>query len=164
MPRPRGKKPAPTHLKLVKGVAKNRVNKSEPDIPLGMPVAPDHLTVEGKAEWENVGLRLYRAGLLGVIDHGILGAYCQAFGRWVVAERALQHFREEMIKKGDPSLGLMMTTINGNLIQNPLVGTANKAMADMARYAVDLGLCASSRSRISAQPVAADDEADRYLA
>jgi len=43
----------------------------------------------------------------------------------------------------------MIKTTNGNAIQNPLVGMANRAMADMVRYATEFGMTPSSRSRIA---------------
>ena len=45
--------------------------------------------------------------------------------------------------------GLTIKTTNGNAIQNPLVGMANRAMADMVRYATEFGMTPSSRSRIA---------------
>jgi P27 family predicted phage terminase small subunit len=44
--------------------------------------------------------------------------------------------------------GLMIRTTNGNAVQNPLIGVANKAMADMVRYAAEFGMTPSARSRI----------------
>jgi phage terminase small subunit len=46
----------------------------------------------------------------------------------------------------------MIRTLAGNVIQNPLVGTANRAMADMVKYAVEFGLTPSARARIAAGP------------
>ncbi len=46
--------------------------------------------------------------------------------------------------------GLMTKTQGGNAIQNPLVGTANKAMSDMIRYATEFGMTPSARTRIRA--------------
>ena len=47
--------------------------------------------------------------------------------------------------------GLIIRTQGGNAIQNPLVGTANKAMADMMRYAAEFGMTPSARTRIWAE-------------
>ena len=59
----------------------------------------------------------------------------------------------------------MIKTSNSNAIQNPLVGTANKAAADMVRYAAEFGMTPSARSRITAEPPAEDtDPADRFFA
>jgi P27 family predicted phage terminase small subunit len=68
---------------------------------------------------------------------------------------------------GDNSTdGLMMSTINGNLIQNPVIGILNKARADVARFATDLGMTPSSRSRVTATPPdgGKEDPADKYFA
>lgn len=48
--------------------------------------------------------------------------------------------------------GLMIKTTGGNAIRNPLVGTANKAAADMVRYAAEFGMTPSARTRIQAEP------------
>ena len=50
--------------------------------------------------------------------------------------------------KADPqSGGLTLSTSNGNLVQNPMVGTANTAMRDAMKYAAEYGLTPSSRMR-----------------
>lgn len=46
--------------------------------------------------------------------------------------------------------GLMIRTVDGNAIQNPLVGTANKAASDMVRYASEFGFTPAARAHISA--------------
>ena len=51
---------------------------------------------------------------------------------------------------------VIVKTKSGNLIQNPLVGVANKAMADMVRYAAEFGLTPSARTRVAG--VTSDDE------
>ena len=45
--------------------------------------------------------------------------------------------------------GLMIKTSNGNAIQNPLAGTANKAASDLVRYAIEFGMTPSARVRLS---------------
>ena len=78
----------------------------------------------------------------------MLAAYCQSYGRWAQAERALARMAEK-----DPlNSALMVKTTNGNAVQNPLVGTANKAQADMVRYALEFGMSPSSRSKVNATP------------
>ena len=54
--------------------------------------------------------------------------------------------------------GLMIRTSNGNAVQNPLVGAANKAMADMMRYAAEFGMTPSARTRIAVEGRSADDD------
>ena len=88
--------------------------------------------------------QLLRCGLMSEIDRAALAAYCQAYGRWVQAERALARMGEKDLLTG----ALMIKTSNGNAIQNPLVGTANKAMELMLRAAAEFGMTPSARSRI----------------
>jgi P27 family predicted phage terminase small subunit len=156
----RGPKPRPAFLKLVKGTRKSRLNRNEPLPDPNLPMPPPHLSDEAKVEWGRVSEDLYRLGILTKIDRAALAAYCQAYGRWVRAELVLA----EMAKRDELSGGLMVRTLNGNAIQNPMVGTANKAMADMVRYATDLGMTPSARSRVQVSPGGnAQDPAAKYL-
>ena len=84
---PRGRKPKPTHLKLVTGnPGKRALNENEPKPELSLPSPPPHLDDEAKVEWGRVSERLYALGCLAEIDRAALAAYCQAYSRWVRAE------------------------------------------------------------------------------
>jgi len=145
-----GRKPKPTHLKLITGNPGHRqLNDKEPRPALSLPMAPAELNDDAKVEWGRVSEELYRIGLLTGIDRGTLAAYCQAYGRWMQAERAIA----EMAKRDTLTGGLMIKTTNGNAIQNPLVGIANKAMSDLVRYAAEFGMTPSARSRIQTDVV-----------
>lgn len=157
----RGRKPKPTHLKLVSGNAGRRpLNSAEPKHALSIPSPPHELSDDAKVEWGRVADRLYRAGTLTEVDRAALGAYCQAYGRWIHAERTLAKMAENDKATG----GLLIKTSNGNAIQNPLVGIANKAAADMVRYAAEFGMTPSARSRIKAEGAPNEDEADQFFA
>ena len=159
---PRGPKPKPTALKLIRGTERAaRRNPAEPRPPPAMPDPPEHLSDEARAEWSRVIDQLCAAGIVTGIDRAALGAYCQAYGRWVQAEDALAR----MAGKDAHTAGLMIRTQGGNAIQNPLVGTANKAMADMMRYATEFGMTPSARTRIHAGTAAGDprDPAAKYF-
>lgn len=87
---------------------------------------------------------LFDLGLLTRVDRAALAAYCSAYERWVQAESALAKMAER-----DPlTSGLMVKTTNGNVIQNPLVGTANKAMLIMLRFAAEFGMTPAARASI----------------
>ena len=160
---PRGRKPKPTHLKLVTGnPGKRALNENEPKPEPSLPSPPPHLDDEAKVEWWRVSEQLYVLGCLAQIDRAALSAYCQAYSRWVRAEQAIA----EMAKRDELTRGLMIKTTNGNAISNPLVGVANKAMADMVRYAAEFGMTPSARSRIDADRAAKaqeQDPAERYF-
>jgi P27 family predicted phage terminase small subunit len=158
-----GRKPKPTHLKLVTGNPGRRpLPAVEAQAAPALPSPPPHLSDDAKVEWGRVSEELYKIGLLSGIDRASLAAYCQSYGRWAGAERAIA----EMGKRDMLTGGLMIKTSNGNAIQNPLVGTANKAMSDMVRYAAEFGMTPSARSRIIAAPPGSEsqDPAADYLA
>ncbi len=156
-----GTKPKPTQLKLVEGNrGKRPLNTREPRIVTALPSPPRHLTADALEEWNRVARLLHRIGLLSAVDRAALAAYAQAYGRWVQAERAIA----KMADKDQLTGGLMIKTTNGNAIQNPLVGTANKAAADMMRYAAEFGMTPSARTRIAAEtPTESEDPADRFF-
>lgn len=169
----RGPKKEPTNLKLVKGnPGKRPLNKKEPKPKISLPSAPDHLCFSAKHEWKRVAKALYDLGLLSELDRAALAAYCNAYGRWVAAEKKLKAAAKE-----DPEYGgLLIETSNGNLIQNPLVGIANTARKEMARLAGEFGMTPSARTGIEAAPLGADlpgqeqtpnadyDEDDKFFA
>lgn len=147
----RGPKTKPTQLKLLSGTArKHRINAQEPKPEVARPAPPEHLTAAAVAEWERVIDETVSLGIMTELDRGALAAYCQAYRRWVSAETALAR----MAEKDAITDGLIIRTKAGNAIQNPLVGAANKAMADMVRYAAEFGLTPSARTRV----VASEDE------
>ncbi len=150
----RGRKPKPTKLKLLSGTArKHRLNEHEPTPDLAQPAPPEHLTGAARLEWERVIEEIVQLGIMSNLDRAPLAAYCQAYGRWVAAEAALAR----MADKDAVTEGLIIRTRAGNVIHNPLVGAANKAMADMVRYAAEFGFTPSSRSQVSAADAREED-------
>lgn len=139
-------RPKPAHLKLLEGNSGRRPipqNEPRPES-CELPEPPAFLTVDARKEWDHVATQLHRLGLLTMIDVAALAAYCQAYGRWLTAERAIAAMAERDQLTG----GLMIKTTKGNAIQNPLVGTSNTASRDMVKYAAEFGLTPSARARI----------------
>lgn len=144
---PRGRKPKPTNLKVLSGTArKHRLNEHEPQPDPNRPDPPEHISGAARQEWDRVIEDMMQLGIMSNLDRGPLAAYCQAYGRWISAEAALAR----MAEKDAVTEGLIIRTKSGNAIQNPLVGAANKAMADMVRYAAEFGFTPSSRSHVTA--------------
>lgn len=144
-----GRKPKPTALKLVTGnPGKRALPKKEAKIAPAEPTPPAFLCDDAKVEWGRVVSILFGAGLMTELDRAALAAYAAAYGRWAQAERAINR----MAAKDELNAALMIKTSNGNAIQNPLVGIANKAKADMVRYAAEFGMTPSARSRVDATP------------
>ena len=144
---PVGRKPKPTALRLVGGNAgKRAMNKREAKPVLAQPTPPAFLNDDAKVEWGRVCETLFKVGLMTELDRGALAACCQAYGRWAQAERALAGMA------GSDDYALTISTSNGNAIQNPLVGIANKAAADYVKYAIEFGMTPSARARVTASP------------
>ena len=133
----RGKKPKPTHLKLIEGEKnKDRINRREPKPEPVMPKCPKSLSKAAKKEWRFIAPQLHRLGILTKIDGSALAMRCQAYCRWKDAEEKLA------------KMGLIIKTAKGNIIQNPLLGIANKAMELTLKFDAEFGMTPSSRSRI----------------
>lgn len=148
----KGRKPEPSALKVIKGnPGKRSLPKDEPTPEPAVPDPPRHLSEPALDEWKRVAVQLYRLGVLADIDMAVLAAYCQAYGRWVQAEEALARAMRRM--EGDdaePGDGLIRVSPKGNPVQQPLIGIANKAAADMVKYASEFGMGPSSRARVKA--------------
>ena len=142
----KGRKPIPLRIKQLTGNPGKRKLPDEPQFADGAGPAPKHLSKEAKAEWRAMAPALEAAGLLKCVDRAALAAYCQAYGRWVQAERRIN---EDNMAVKAPS---------GYPMQNPWLSIANKSMEQMKAFLVEFGMTPSSRARVApvAQP-AADD-------
>jgi len=135
-----GPAPKPTAVKKLAGnPGKRRMNATEPHppVPDGTPYAPRFLNNEAAAEWRRMVGVLIGLGLYTEVDRAALAMYCQSWGRWVVAERAIA-------KDGE-----ILTSGEGGKYQNPWRYEANKAQDQMRKLLSEFGLTPSSRSRLS---------------
>lgn len=128
----------PTAWRRMEGNRGKRAwNHAEPKPPEGTPDCPDHLSEEAKAEWHRLVDTLVGMGVLTIVDRAVLAAYCQAYGRWVEAERKLQE------------TPVLFKTPSGYVQQSPWLNIANRQMELMGRYMAEIGLTPASRSRIA---------------
>ena len=149
-----GRKPLPTHLKLVKGTARpHRLNKDEPKPSVAVPEAPAHLDERARARFVVMAEMLARHGVMTELDAGALARYAVVWCRWIDAEAE--------IKRRGP----VVKTEGGNIIQNPFLAVANKCLLQMAQIEGEFGMTPSSRSRIrAAVPADTADPFEEYLA
>ena len=156
----------PLHLKELRGnPGKRALNNSapEPETIDARTPPPAHVAADAYAlaEWNRRVAQLTRLGIMTEVDDGALALLCVAWSRWRQAEEAVQRFAQ----RDETTGGLMIRTAKkadgsgGNAIQNPLVGTANKAMEMYLKLAVEFGMTPSSRARIS---VESDDKGNPY--
>lgn len=149
----RGRKPKPTTLKLLTGnPGKRRLNDREPNSPAGIPICPDWLDDEAKAEWGRVTQELDAMGVLTLADRSALSAYCKAWSRWVEAEEQVRKFG--MIVKS-PEKGFPM--------KSPYLSVADQALEAMRKLLVEFGLTPSSRSRLRLPGGGEPDALDQFL-
>lgn len=136
----------PTALRLLEGNPGRRpLPKREPKPTTGISAAPPaHLSTEARVEWRRVSKILGAVGLLTGADRAALAAYCQAYGRWVQAEKALAR----MAERDEVTHGIIIKTSNGNAVQSPLVGAANRAMELMLKAATEFGMTPAARTRV----------------
>ena len=148
-----GRKPKPTQLKVLEGnPGKRRLRKDEPQPKAKLPGPPAQLSAEAKREWWRLGKQLATLGLLTNIDRAALALYCQAWARWLEAEKALKTY------------GVMVKSPNGFPMQSPYLAVANKAMEQIRAMLTEFGMSPSSRTRVHAAPQAdEEDELERWL-
>lgn len=88
------------------------------------------------------------------IDRAALAGYCANYARWCEIEKELKK----------PEVGWVIATDKGNLVQNPLIGMANKSMELMLKFAAEFGMTPSARSRVHAgEPMDQDDLANELF-
>ncbi|HEX2257471.1 MAG TPA: phage terminase small subunit P27 family [Afifellaceae bacterium] len=136
----RGRKPKPTHLKLIAGNSGKRpLNRNEPRPKLQVPTCPSHLCPASKAEWKRLARQLLDLGVVTALDRAAMAVYCQAYGRWAEAERK---------QKAAP---LVIRLPSGVIQQSPFVSIANKQLELMHKFLSELGLSPVARNRVSVQ-------------
>lgn len=136
----RGRKPKPTAVKVLEGNPGKRqlnIHELKPKTE-SIPVCPDWLEDEAKAEWERLAKNLFELGILTELDVSVFAAYCQAYARWREAEEFIsQH-------------GAIVKTKTGYWQQVPQVAIAHQNQKIMMQAAAEFGLTPSARSRIIA--------------
>ena len=138
----RGPSPLPTNVHLIRGNPSKKAahelrDAVNPEVRL--PDPPGHLLREAKAEWRRLGAELLKHGLVSELDRGPLAVYCQAYGRWVHAEKELK-------KLGDG--GLIDETPSGYKQIGVWLQISNRAVETMRKYEAEFGLTPSARSRV----------------
>jgi P27 family predicted phage terminase small subunit len=147
----RGRKPKPTHQKVLEGnPGKRRLNRQEPPLP---PEPFEQLPAElarnprARAEWRRLApiLRARRAVTVG--DRAALIALCLEWSRYLIAESRATRMMTFKTKSGYP-------------MPNPYLGIASRALAACARLWPELGLTPSSRSRVRVDTPPGDEFAE----
>ncbi len=124
-----GRKPLPTHLKLVKGTARpHRINHEEPRPPVEVPPAPAHLDARARARFTEMAELLVRHGVMTELDASALARYAVIWCRWIDMEAE--------VKRRGP----IVKTEGGNVIQNPYLSVANRCLLQLGQLESEFGL------------------------
>jgi P27 family predicted phage terminase small subunit len=136
-----GRPPTPTILKLLAGnPGKRKLNRAEPKPPSTLTPCPPALSADARREWRRVSTVLHGLGLLTAIDRAALAAYCQAWARWLEAERQLT------------TAGAILTSPNGYPMPSPYLKIARDAVQQMRAFLTEFGMTPASRARLQVTP------------
>jgi P27 family predicted phage terminase small subunit len=168
-----GRKPKPTHLKLLEGeVNKHRINFDEPKPTPEAPKCPVWLSKEGRKEWKRLAPEMERLGLLTKADFAMFAAYCSAVGKLAWAEREIKKRRNYELKKiKTQNLKESEVPTTGGMVDQaetkkgyttlPAVWIYNKSLEQIRSFGSEFGLSPSSRTRIKTSDL--DDGDDDLL-
>lgn len=146
MARP-GPAPTPTHLRIVRGDRKDRINTNEPKPKKSQPKCPTWLSDDAKVIWRRTAKQLKAMGLLYEADQDILSAYANAVVNYMRST--------ELVDKS----GVLIKGRRDGVVTNPAVRVQRDAAMLIRHLAGELGLTPSARSRLqTGQDVASDDD------
>jgi P27 family predicted phage terminase small subunit len=155
----KGRKPKPTSLRLIEGNREHRTihKELEPQPEKKAPPCPAELRGDERKAWAYLILELGKMGTLASSDRGQITGYCHAWGLWCRAKRKLND-----LGAGGKDAEVI-TTENGNYIQNPWLSIANRAMADCVKYGAELGLNPVQRTRVKLENITPVSRRERLL-
>jgi P27 family predicted phage terminase small subunit len=112
------------------------------------PVAPEPdagLDAIARSEWQRVTSAMSENGLITALDSACLSAYATNFSRWRRAETAVQRDGEILFTKIRNTHGRVIAE---KPIKNPMLSVSESAQRLMSRFADQLGLSPSGRSKL----------------
>ncbi len=156
---PRGRRPKPTHLKLIAGTF--RPDRSRADEPKPRPLLtldpPRGLDRYARTAWRRLAPLLQRLGLLTEADTFTFTALCQAWARYV---RAQQRAKTILARP------MEVTQEHLDLVRRVEI-SAEKSEHAFRLFAVEFGLSPSSRTRLGVETLdalsAEDAEFEDFL-
>lgn len=132
----RGRRPKPAAIKLHEGNRGKRAVTPAVAIAPGAPDPPTWLSKEARAEWQRIVPELEAFELVARVDRAALAIYCQAWGTYHEAERALM------------KAGRVLKDPDGAQRRSPWVLVARDAAAMILRIAGEFGFTAVARQRL----------------
>lgn len=148
----KGRKPRPTHLKLIEGNPGRRpINKREPK-PAGDLFAPPSDMPPAAVPFWNQAIADAPQGLLRRLDLRIL--FVWACAAWL---------HSDAMGKVARSSAMVQSARTGEVYQHPMLSVANRQAGLMMKAAAEMGFTPTSRSRIALPPgVGEENEFDEF--
>lgn len=149
-----GRKPTPSHLRILKGnPGKRAANRREPKPTKGVPRMPAHLTPKAKSAWKSIGPELARMGVLTLADGPALELLCDAYAEYRAARDVV---RADGATYESVSVHGAMTRVR------PEVAIAADAWRRVASMLREFGLTPSSRTKVAVAGDGADAPANPF--
>lgn len=145
----RGRKPKPTHLKVLSGNPGRRpLSESEPKPQPVAPPCPRWLPKDAKAKWKELAPELERLGLLTAVDGP---AFAMTLLHYAIAVEAAKRINAE---------GITAVDERGLPRKHPLHQVLRDHSTSFRAYLAEFGLSPSSRVRLALP--GQEDEGDEY--
>lgn len=148
----KGRKPQPTHLRLVKGnPGKRALPQNEPKPKTARPPKPANLPDSTASKlWDVLEDELFNMGVLTTADGPALRMLCEVWARFFEARRIINQF------------GSMTYTTEGvagmQIKVHPAVGIMERAERSIRSWCSEFGLTPAARARV--EKAIEDDEED----
>jgi P27 family predicted phage terminase small subunit len=153
----KGRKPKPSHLKLVAGnPGKRRINKSEPMPQRGRPSPPSHVSDKARETWGYVVAALDQTGVLAKPDALALELLCEAYADYLDARAALKDRGSNYYETVNQTGGVMYRA-------HPAVAVMQDADRRIKAWLGEFGMTPSARSRVHGETPEPDDTAADYF-
>jgi len=135
----RGRKPKPTHLKVLQGTSrKDRTNVDEPKFMKPKVMRPPPwLGAHGKKAFKVLSKMLTEAGILRISDRMALEILCAKYGEFMEATAIIE------------SEGSHYVMPSGQKRVHPAIKIRSDAQIQLRQFMTEFGLTPSSRSRVS---------------
>jgi P27 family predicted phage terminase small subunit len=142
-----GPKPVPTHLKIVRGERKDRINTNEPKPIKAEPKCPTWISKDARKVWKRTTDQLRGMGILYEADIDLIVAYCNSVVNYQKATEIVDQ------------QGVLVEGRRDGAVTNPAVRVQRDAATLIRMLASELGLTPSSRSRLTLE----NDDTDNLL-
>jgi P27 family predicted phage terminase small subunit len=120
-----------------------------------IPECPEWLDDIARAEWNRVTPALHQTGLLTVLDHACLEAYCVLYSMFV---RAAREIGESFVYDYVEGKSLRLKRV-----KKPEVAIARDSMKQIRLFCAEFGLTASARGRMALPGEQKDDIFEKFL-